>query len=149
MPTRGCCWRCAASRRSRCDEHRGEKPEDEGAARNAAQRGEQQDERREETAVRAQQVTDSAEPAKEGGNGEAVEWGYPVRCMSMPDLSAMRHMKVSVAREVKVARVGVAAREKGEHTEQKAQDEADEIEQFPRHVISPNGVWPVWHPRML
>jgi hypothetical protein len=40
---------------------------------------------------------------------------------------------------VKVAPVSMTASEKGDHTEQKAQDEADEIEQFPRHVISPNG----------
>jgi hypothetical protein len=59
--------------------------------------------------------------------------------MSVPDLGVMRQVKVSVAREVKVAPVCVAASEKGDHTEQQAQDEADEIEKFPRHVISPNG----------
>ena len=47
-------------------------------------------------------------------------------------------MKVGVAAEVKVAPVRVAAGEEREYTEQQTQDEADEIEDFPRHVISPN-----------
>ena len=87
----------------------------------------------------AQQVTYPAKPTKEGRNGEPVERGHSVGRMSMPDLGAMRQVKVGVTREVKVASVRVAASEKGGHTEQQAQDEADEIEKFPRHVISPNG----------
>jgi hypothetical protein len=88
--------------------------------------------------MRAQQVTYSAKPTKEGRNGEPVERGYSVGRMSMPDLGAMRQVKVSMASEVKVAPVRVAASEKGDHTEQQAQDEADEIEKFPRHFIPPN-----------
>src|SRR5277367_2823668 len=91
--------------------------------------------------MRAQQVTDSAKPTKEGRNGEPIERGYSVGRMRMPDLGAVRQVKVSVAPEVKVAPVRVAASEKGDHTEQQAQDEADEIEKFPRHVISPNAAW--------
>jgi hypothetical protein len=61
----------------------------------------------------------------------------------MSGRGAMRQVKVGVAPElkvaVKVAPVRVATSEKGDRTEQQAQDEADEIESFPRHVISPNG----------
>ena len=89
--------------------------------------------------MRAQQVTHSAKPTKEGRNGEPVESGYSVGRMSVPDLGAMRQVKVGVACEVKVAPVRVAASEKRDDTEQQAQDEADEIEKLPRHVISPNG----------
>ena len=91
--------------------------------------------------MRAQQVTDTAKPTKEGRNGEPIERRYSVGCVNMPDLGAMRQVKVSVAPEVKVAPVRVTAGEKGDHTEQQAEDEADEIEKFPRHVISPNAAW--------
>ena len=91
--------------------------------------------------MRAQQVAYSAKPAEEGGDGESVERGYAVGRMSMPDLGAMRQVKMGVAPEVKVAPVRVTAGEKGDHTEQQAEDEADEIEKFPRHVISPNAAW--------
>jgi len=39
---------------------------------------------------------------------------------------------------VKVAAVSVAPGKERQHTQQQAQDEANEIEEFPRHFISPN-----------
>src|SRR5580698_4582972 len=111
-----------------------EKPEDKRTAGNAADRGEQQDHRGKETTMRAQQVANGAKPTKKCGNGEAVEIRHAVGRMAMPNLcTAMRQMKVGVAAEVKVAPVHVPAGEERECTQQKAQDEADEIEDFPRH----------------
>ena len=89
--------------------------------------------------MRAQQVTDSAKPTKKRRDSEPIERGHPVGRVSVSDLGAVRQVKVGVAPEVKVAPVRVAASEKRDHTEHEAQDEAEEIEKFPRHVISPNG----------
>jgi hypothetical protein len=103
--------------------------------------------------VRVQQVTYSAKPTKKRCDSEPIERGHSVRRMSVPDLGAMRQVKVGVAAEVEVAPVRVAASEKGDHTQQQAQDEADEIEKFPRHVISPNaaarGVFPGSRPLLV
>src|SRR5271165_4462753 len=87
--------------------------------------------------MRAQQVPHSAKPTEKGGNGESIDGGRAIGCMTMPDLRAVRQMKVGVT-EVKVAPVRMAASEERDDTEGETQYEADEIENFPRHFISPN-----------
>jgi len=53
-------------------------------------------------------------------------------------MPTMRYMKVGMAAKVKVPAVPVTSGKDRQHTQQQAQDEATEIEEFPRHFISPN-----------
>ena len=53
-------------------------------------------------------------------------------------MPTMRYMKMGMAAKVKVPSVRMASGKERQHTQQQAQDEANEIEEFPRHFISPN-----------
>ena len=65
-------------------------------------------------------------------------------CMCMAGAGAMRHVNVSMAAQSESGQhVRVAASEKGDHTEQQAQDEADEIQTFPTFIV----IFPEWCPR--
>jgi hypothetical protein len=47
-------------------------------------------------------------------------------------------VKVGMTAKVEVPSVRVASGNERQHTQQQAQDEANEIEEFPCHFISPN-----------